>query len=415
MARRDMQFMRRHAEKRRPPATVGAPAPAPTLDTPLNGPSPAAHSIQNINIHSAQQPATAMATPLRLVQQSAQPAPQSGAPSVETRTEVTRTPFEAVIRRRGEPQPRTAAGTGMMAGRFDTGIGQEHGGEEYEELFKQLIEEPAAAPAALPQTEGGSAEAEAPAAETAPPEAEESAAPPAPTAEPAEETAPPVNQEFKLPDIEIPMLAQIEKTDAFSGTFTYSGSITRGGAQPTGFGVTRSFGSKLTGVTVTASAGTFTVKGTFEHPITYQVRTSTGPDGQVDIASDSDTDITKDNYATVASDLTPNMGDLNGRPPRTKFWAEDLTLRHELVHAEDDKKNGPAAMATAVTWLNTQTAANVEEVKTALRGMAGKFSSALLAALSTEDGEKHAYGDGASSYKARADAIKDKGAKGTYK
>lgn len=411
MARRDMQFMRRHAEKRRPPAAVGTPVAAPTLDTPLSGPSPAAHNIQNIHIHSAQQPAAATATPLRLTQQSVQATSQPGTPSVQTRTEVVRTPFEAVIRRGGAPQARAVTGTGMRAGRLDTGIGQEHGGEEYEELFKQLIEEPAAAPAALPQTENGSAEA----AETAPPETEETAAPPAQTAETAEETAPPVSEEFKLPDIEIPMLAQIEKTDAISGAFTYSGSIARGGAQPTGFGVTRSFGSKLTGVTVKADAGTFTVKGTFEHPITYQVRTSTGPDGQVDIASETDSDITKDNYATVASDLTPNMGDLNGRPPRTKFWAEDLTLRHELVHAEDDKKNGPAAMATAVTWLSTQTAANIEEVKTALRGMAGKFSSALLAALSTEDGEKHAYGDGAPSYKARADAIKDKGAKGDYK
>jgi hypothetical protein len=109
------------------------------------------------------------------------------------------------------------------------------------------------------------------------------------------------------------------------------------------------------------------------------------------------------------------MSDLNGRPPRTKFWAEDLTARHELVHAKDDKKNGPGALAKVTKWLNGQTAAKYGEVKTLLGAVPGRFASALLAALFTIDGEKHAYGDGATSYKARADAIKAKGAKGEYK
>jgi hypothetical protein len=157
------------------------------------------------------------------------------------------------------------------------------------------------------------------------------------------------------------------------------------------------------------------VNATFKHPITYQIRSGTGPTGQIDIASKTDADITKTNYLTVVSDLTPDKSDLNGRPPRTKFWAEDLTVRHELVHCNDDKKNGPGAMATVTTWLNGQTAANIGEVKTLLSALPGRFATALLAALSTEAGEKHAYGDGAPSYKARADAIKAKGDKGDYK
>ena len=72
-------------------------------------------------------------------------------------------------------------------------------------------------------------------------------------------------------------------------------------------------------------------------------------------------------------------------------------------------------MATVTAWLNGQTAANVAGVTTLLGTLPGRFATALLAALSTEAGEKHAYGDGAAAYKARANAIKRKGDKGDYK
>jgi hypothetical protein len=198
------------------------------------------------------------------------------------------------------------------------------------------------------------------------------------------------------------------------GALTYSGSIARGGAAPSGFGVTRSFGSSLTNVTITPRSGTFDVSATLLHPITYQVRSGTGPDGQVNIPSETASAITRANFATVATDLTPNMSDLNGRPPRTQFWAEDLTLRHERVHADDDHANGPGAMATAVTWLNGQTAADAAGVTTLLGGIPSRFAAALLAALSTEAGERHAYGDGAPAYTTRATAVSAKGARGEY-
>src|SRR5690606_34289375 len=126
---------------------------------------------------------------------------------------------------------------------------------------------------------------------------------------------------------------------------------------------------------ITPSPGAFAVSATYEHPITYQVRSGTGPSGQVDIASETDGDITVANYTRVASDLTPNMSDLNGRPPRTKFWAEDLTLRHELVHANDDQANGPGAMATVKSWLESQTATDEAGVRRHLAALPGRFAS----------------------------------------
>lgn len=376
-----------------------------------------------------------------------------------TQTTVKRFPFVATIRR-GFLAP--VAGQVMpIHHHSDAEVGQEHGGEQFQALFQQAAgtsagvstQEPNAAasietnaigaeagvPSQEPNT-AASVESKASGTEsgtsTQEPNAIPSSAAPAgpepaaPSQEPntassienqipgtANGTALPgekIGTPIRIPDIEVPALNEIEKTDAVNAGFTYSGSITRGGAGPTGFGVTRSFGSSLTGITITPQTGTFDVAATFEHPITYQVRSGTGPSSQVDIASESDPDITSTNYPTVASDLTPDMSDLNGRPPRTQFWAEDLTLRHELVHAHDDQGNGPGAMATVTTWLNGQTAASESDVRTLLSALPGRFSTALLAALSTEDGEKNAYGDGAASYTARATAIQNKGDAGEY-
>ena len=218
-----------------------------------------------------------------------------------------------------------------------------------------------------------------------------------------------------LPDITAPAeFEQLGKSDALAGVFGYHGSITKAGAAPPGFGITRSFNGSLTGVTVTSAAGVFTVRATVEHPITFQIRSGTGPGGQVDIASEGAAAITAANFATVAADLTPNMGDLNGRPPRTGFWAEDLTDRHERVHCSDDQGNAPGVIEQFRAWLAAQAAASPAEVNTLLTSFPNRFASGLLAALSTEAGERHAYGDGAPANKARADAVTAKGGRHEY-
>lgn len=305
---------------------------------------------------------------------------QSG--NFKTRTITERFTLKATIQR--EPAASLIDPIQVARSRQDAMPGAEHKDEEYRAIFEKL--------SSLP-TETTSAAESATTAEVA------------------------LGVPISIPDIEIPALSKIERTDSIQGKFTYKGSITKSPDTPSAgnFGETLSFDSKLTGITVTPKASSFEVSATFEHPIIYKIRSGTGPAGQVDISSETDSDITKDNYTTVASDLTPNISDLKGRPPRTKFWSEDLTVKHELVHAKDDQGNGPGAMATVTAWLNGKTAADMDGVKGLLGALPGRFASALLAALSTEDGEKHAYGDGADSYKARANAIKSKGDKGEYK
>lgn len=216
-----------------------------------------------------------------------------------------------------------------------------------------------------------------------------------------------------LPDVVAEGLDQIGRCDTF-GAFPYSGSITKGGATPSGFGVTRSFNASLKNVFVVPVSGHFVVTAMVDHPITYQIRSGTGPAGQVDINGATSGNITKANQPTVVSDLTPDMSDLNGRPPRTAFWAEDLTEKHEKVHADDDKGNAPGVVSQFRTWLQGQPAASVADVQLLLGQFPARFSAGLLAALSTVDGEKHAYGDGAPSYQIRASLISAAGALGLY-
>jgi hypothetical protein len=334
--------------------------------------------------------------------------------SIQSYTTVVSVPFRAMIRRQPGHQPKSAQGSQAAnpAARSDAGPKEENPKDsEYHAIFERMAQQAmarATSSAGTPSVGGGSS---VPEAVQLAPESESAAAE---TAGAGAATGDQAGPPLRVPDIEIPALDEVGKNDSLISNFGHNPSISKGGDTPKGFGVTRSFSSTVTNVIIIPLPGMFIITGIFEHPITYQIRSGTGPDGQVDVNSATSGEITDTNYPTVAKDLTPDMSDLNGRPPRTQFWAEDLTTRHELVHANDDKNNGPLAARTASTWLDSQSAADETQVKTLLAGLPARFADALLAALSTEDGEKHAYGDGANSYLLRATAIKLLGAAGYY-
>ncbi|HMG73694.1 MAG TPA: hypothetical protein VK582_09345 [Pyrinomonadaceae bacterium] len=209
----------------------------------------------------------------------------------------------------------------------------------------------------------------------------------------------------QLPDIVMPATAVIEQTDPIASALTYNSSITQSGAKPSPFGATLPYTHALSGISVTLTAGTYQVAATVDNPITFQVDGGTRPD----ISSDTDADITKTNYPTVVSDLTPNLTDLKGRPPRNSFWAEDLTIKHENFHATEDVKYGGSGTTLAQNWLNTQTAGSVAAVNALLGQVPAKVAATVSAAMAYPGREERAYDDGAPSYQARADAIKKKG------
>lgn len=216
--------------------------------------------------------------------------------------------------------------------------------------------------------------------------------------------------------------SEISNDNSISPTFTHLPTVTRGGAGPRGFGITRS-SIRFTNVNISSSIGTlvnngiYTVTANLEHTIRWQVRTGTGPRGQVDIAGDTDNDIKACNYQLISKDLTPNMSSDNGRPPRSKYWAEDLTTRHELFHAENQFRDdfGPQATTDAQTWLSAQTASSASQIETLLMPRAYAVARLTKKRLSNQPStEGDTYGDGAPLYQARADSIKTKGDAGDY-
>lgn len=207
-----------------------------------------------------------------------------------------------------------------------------------------------------------------------------------------------------------------DQADKIASSFGYTSSINQDGPAPAPgeFGVTRPYYAfEKPGPSATQSQGTFTVTGTIAAQITYQIATPK----RTDIASDTDPDITQTNYTTVVSDLTPSPAAVNkagvklykNQPPRTKFWAEDLTIKHELFHADEDVKFGKEGVALAEKWLNTQTASSYDEVGALLNKVTPIVAKRVDTAMALPGRETRAYDDGAPDYSARAQAIKTKG------
>ena len=312
------------------------------------------------------------------------PAQSSGAAGPVVRGSVTYSAgITATIPRASRStSPRPGEGPGIAAALADAPPGR---GEHID--LDTLLAAAQPEPRPVPEPEGGS------------------------SAEPGAETpAAPVS----LPDIEVPGVNELGLTDAIAPTLAKTSSISRGGATPSGFGVTYWTKVTVTGITVTPGTGKFTVAATVNNKVEWQTRSGTGPDSQVDIAGETDSDITKTNYPKVVTDLTPDVSDLKGRPPREKFWAEDLTIRHEEFHAKEMEGHSLAGTTQAQTWLAGQTASSVADVNTLLGQIPGRVLTVVYAGMPETPREERAYSDGAASYTARAQAIKKRGDENKY-
>jgi hypothetical protein len=221
----------------------------------------------------------------------------------------------------------------------------------------------------------------------------------APFVEPVE------GQTVQLPDVTIPAMAQVALYDPIASALSYNGSIAQSGPLPHPFGLTKPWTHALSGVSVTRSAGNFAVRATVDNPITYQVAGGT----DTNIASETDPSITLENYSKVASDLTPNMSKMNGKPPRRHFWAEDLTIRHERFHSQEALTFGGQGVTAAQAWLNGHAAAKVAAVQRLVNQVPGRVANTVANGMQAPAREQRAYADGAPFYLARANAIKAKG------
>jgi hypothetical protein len=248
----------------------------------------------------------------------------------------------------------------------------------------------------------------------------ESAEPDTTEAEPpelADVQEPAEGQTVRIPNID-PQLPPAPFSDAIASAIAFHPTVTLAAGDPAtagDFGVTDASSFALSGITVTPSGGKFQVQARVDNPITFQVRAGAGPTGQVDIPSVSARAITKDNYPDVSGDLTPDMSDLGGRPPRTGFFARDLTVIHERFHATDSQRFSRAGVTLEQNRLNAATASSVADVQAVLADVPGRVRTAMFAGMPYPAREERAYGDGAAAYTARADAIFAKGQKDGYK
>jgi hypothetical protein len=168
-------------------------------------------------------------------------------------------------------------------------------------------------------------------------------------------------------------------------------------------------------VVITPGSGKFTITAELKQTVKWDTRATQGPNGQKNITSDVDPLLTRANYAQAATDLTPNIGDLKGRPPRTKFWSKDLTEKHELYHVKDFIDIARKGASDAEKWLGSQVAARKEDVPALLdTAWTNQIFQVWDRFTDPPAVEERAYADGAPSYQARADSIKAKGDKGDY-
>ena len=134
-----------------------------------------------------------------------------------------------------------------------------------------------------------------------------------------------------------------------------------------------------------------------------------------DVPSASAATVTAASWRRVASDLTPGGGTPN-RSPRTQYWAEDLTWRHELFHFNEFNtflRTSFTSFETtieAATYVEAATATDSEAA--ALGRKAGDLRTRLLAAWNqaktnmSPSMEDRAYDDGVAAYTARATAVR---------
>jgi hypothetical protein len=265
--------------------------------------------------------------------------------------------------------------------------------------------------------------------QTSPTEAEpqisESVAPKASESEPQRKDGQPI----PIPNWLLPSISG-EQTDSITSHLNYTSSINNTGPLPTDFGLTKydfvpdnfkyTYHRATPGTPAgPGSAGTpptpanYEVSGDIRGVITYQVNSM----GRTNIASDSDPAITQRNYPTIVADLTPPSAHvvrkgrrfMKNQPFRDHFWARDLTIRHEVVHANEDDSFGGQGVQAAQTWLDAQTANSEQQLFALLPEIIRIIGRTVTAGRAVPADEQRAYDDGAPLYLARVQAIKRKG------
>jgi len=249
-----------------------------------------------------------------------------------------------------------------------------------------------------------------------------------PATEPTPETEPRVEastretkggETIRLPDVKGSDEPTITFSDPVNPTLTYYPyvhQITESNTCPLGrdrlrkAGLTTPLPPSIENIDVTPVLGWYFVDALIRQEVTYQVCDGVGPQGQVDISSENDPELTKENYIDVAGDLIPNSA---GVPARRNYYSSDLTLRHELFHANEWATVAQNSVSEAQQWLMGKTAPTIPAVSVLMEDLSKEFMR-IVGTKVAPGAEARAYADGKTEYVWRSSRIMDKGDQGMY-
>ena len=137
--------------------------------------------------------------------------------------------------------------------------------------------------------------------------------------------------------------------------------------------------------------------------------------GNTNVSGADSAEVKKTTWQKVETDLRPAGGTPN-RSPRTKYWAEDLTWKHEVFHFDEFNtflKTSFITFENQIEGAGYTDAIQADDTQAkALARKEADMNSRMLAAWNqaktnmSPGMEDRAYADGVAAYTARADAVK---------
>jgi hypothetical protein len=132
--------------------------------------------------------------------------------------------------------------------------------------------------------------------------------------------------------------------------------------------------------------------------------------GRQNLSGARDPDVNADSWSQIIHDLTP--AGTPARSPRVEHWCQDLTARHERFHIQDWVGAFRTHRPTAETWLRGQAAASRDDAVNLANDAVSMMATNVNTYMGRGDSsqaEVRAYGDGAASYRERANAVRARG------
>ena len=138
--------------------------------------------------------------------------------------------------------------------------------------------------------------------------------------------------------------------------------------------------------------------------------------GRTDVPGANAGVVTRDTWSTIASDMTPGAGTPR-RSPRTTYWSNSLTWKHELFHFAEFNSFLRTSFTSFEDTIEGSgyteaVAASGDTEQAALARKASDLHTRLIAAWNqakrnmSPGMEDRAYDDGVASYQALADAVR---------